>query len=80
MRGNVLREGLLFVAAGLALGLPAAIAAAQLVKSLLFGVSPLDPAALAAATLGLLAVAAAAAYLPAWRASRTDPMRALRHE
>ena len=64
----------------LAAGLAASLALLPLVRSQLFGVEPDDPATLIGATLLLLAVASAAAYLPARRASRTDPMMALRHE
>jgi ABC-type lipoprotein release transport system permease subunit len=49
-------------------------------KSLLFGLDPLDPTTLTLAILGLLLVAGAAAYLPARRAAHLDPMVALRHE
>ena len=68
------------VAAGAAVGLPAAWAAARAVRSILFGLTPADPAAIAAAVTALAAAALAAAYLPARRASRVDPLAALRHE
>jgi predicted permease len=76
----VLREALITVAIGVTLGLAAAFAAVQLIRSQLFGVEPHDPLALTGATLLLLTIACAAAYLPAHRASRIDPLRALRHE
>ena len=66
--------------AGLALGLPAALAAAHLFRGLLFGVSPVEPAALALAATCFCCVASLAAYLPARRAARTSPMTALRTE
>ncbi len=76
----VLRDALVMVAAGTAAGIPAALVLSKLVASLLFGVSPQDPATLAAAIVVLVAVAAAASWLPARRASTVDPMDALRYE
>jgi predicted permease len=78
--GAVLRETLLVAGIGVALGGPAALAAARLVERLLFGLAPSDPITLAAAALVLLAVAALAGYFPARRAARVDPVVALRHE
>jgi predicted permease len=76
----VLRDVLTMAIAGLAIGLPAALGASKLIESLLFGVKPGDPWALSAALAILLAAALAAGYLPAWRASKADPMLAVRHE
>ncbi|MGB0034826.1 MAG: ABC transporter permease [Candidatus Acidiferrales bacterium] len=76
----VLRESLLLVGVGVAIGLPAVIGAAKLISSLLFGLTPADPVALVLATLLMFAVAALAGYIPARRASRIDPMVALRYE
>lgn len=76
----VLREALWLVACGLVLGIPAAWAAGRLADSLLFGVTAADPYALAAAIAVLLMAALTAAFLPAYRASRVDPLTALRHE
>ena len=76
----VLRESVLVVACGLVLGLPAAFAATRFVASMLFGVKPYDTAAIAATVLILAAAGAAAGLVPAYRASRIDPMRALRYE
>ena len=76
--GLVLGQALRPVAAGLAAGLAAALALARLAAGLLFGVTAADPAAFAAATLLLAAVALAAVYLPARRASGLDPVAALR--
>ncbi len=76
----VLRDCLGMCAAGIALGLPLGWWLSRLVASLLFGVTPHDPAILAAAGCALLAVAAVAGYAPARRASRVDPMVALRYE
>ena len=75
---GVLREMAMPVAAGLALGLPAAIAVARLAESLLFGVTPRDPAPYAFSVLVLVATAALAAWAPARRAASIDPAEALR--
>jgi len=84
MRGNViwlvLREALALVGAGVVIGLLASFAATKTVSTLLFGLKPNDPLTIAVAMLLLLAVAALSAYLPARRASRVDPMAALREE
>jgi len=84
MRGAVVRGVLVDAAkiavAGLAVGVPLAISAAYLMRSLLFGVSPADVPSLAGACLALLSTAVAAAVLPAVRASRVDPIVALRYE
>jgi len=81
---SVMREGLLLVAAGVAVGVPAAFAAGRIASSqiagLLFGVRATDPATIALAAVLLAAVAAAAAFIPARRASRVDPLVALRNE
>jgi putative ABC transport system permease protein len=74
------REGLRLVAWGLGLGLLLALAAAQALRPLLFGVAPHDPATLLAVAALLAAVAALASLLPAWRAARVDPARALRRD
>jgi len=76
----VLREALALVGAGVVIGVLASLAATRTVSTLLFGLNPNDPLTIAAATLLLLAVAALAGYLPARRASRVDPMAALREE
>jgi len=65
---------------GLILGLAASGFATQLLRSMLYGTQPLDPSIFAAAATALLAVAALACLIPAWRASRIDPMQALRTE
>ena len=76
----ILREVLMLSTVGLAIGLPIALAASDVVKSFLFGMKPHDPLALSLAAVILLATAAMAGWGPAWRASRIDPMQALRQE
>lgn len=76
----VLREAFWQVGIGLALGIPAAIGAGHLIASQLFGVSPWDPLMLTEATLLLGLSALIAAVIPARRATRVDPMVALRYE
>ena len=76
----VLRESMLLVALGLAVGLPASWASAQLISNQLFGLRPSDPLTLLTAVTLLTLVAALAGYLPARRASRVDPLVALRYE
>ena len=76
----ILRESLLLVAIGVVIGVPTALGAAKLISSQLFGLSVIDPVALLTA-VGLLSLAAASAsYLPARKASRIDPLVALRYE
>ena len=74
----VVRQGLLTVVAGLAVGLAGAVAATRLLAGLLFGVKPLDPLTFGAVPAVLLVVALVACWLPARRATRVDPMAALR--
>jgi len=76
----VLRETLVLVAAGLAIGIPAALLLSRYVSTQLFGVKPTDVGAAVAALLILSLVAAAAGFLPARRASEIDPIKALRYE
>jgi predicted permease len=76
----VLRETLLLVLIGAAIGLPALIAASRVIRTQLFGLTAADPWTLVLATALMFAVAALAGYIPAHRASRTDPMVSLRHE
>ena len=78
--GMVLREGLALAALGAAAGVLGGVAATRLLRGLLFGVSALDPWTFAAVPALLIVVAVAAAYLPARRAARIDPMVALRNE
>jgi predicted permease len=76
----VLRDVALLAVAGVAVGLPSAMALAHVVSSQLYGLSPADPATLVAATVLLASVAVFAGYLPARRATIVDPVTALRHE
>ena len=80
IRGMVMREMLWILGIGLALGVPAALTLARYTQSQLYGVKPYDPIVVACAALALALTAVAAAYLPAYRASRVRPLRALRHE
>ena len=77
---SVLRESWMVVAIGSAVGLPAAIALSRLLETLLYGVSAWDARVAAGAVACMLVAATAAAALPAWRASRVEPLVALRHE
>ena len=76
----VLRRVLLLAAVGLAISMPAALSASRLVKSFLFETQPNDPGTLALAGVVLICAAILAGYAPARRASRIDPLAALRHE
>jgi putative ABC transport system permease protein len=77
---SVLRQTLILVAVGLAMGIPASLFLAKLVESLFFGVTPTDVPTQVYAASALAVVAFAASYLPARRAGRIDPMVALRYE
>jgi predicted permease len=76
----VLRETLLLVALGVAIGLPASMAATRFLQDYLFELKPTDPATIGAAAMILAAIAVLAGYLPARRAARVDPLTALRYE
>jgi len=78
VRNMVVRQGVLLAAGGGAIGLAIALALARVVTNLLFGVSATDPLTFASIPVVLLAVAVLATYVPAWRASRVDPVEALR--
>jgi predicted permease len=83
-RGDVLRlvmgEGLTLAGVGLAFGLPAALVLTRLISTLLFEISPRDPATFALVLAVLVTVAVGACVIPAWRAARVDPGIALRYE
>jgi predicted permease len=76
----VMREVLMLAAAGVAIGLVGAWAATRLIQAQLFGVAPTDLLTMAAAALGIVAVAALSGYLPARRATTIDPVQALHWE
>jgi ABC-type antimicrobial peptide transport system permease subunit len=74
----VVGQGMAVALAGASVGVAGALLLTRLMSSLLYGVTASDPATYAAVAAGLLAIAFAASFLPARRASRIDPMRALR--
>jgi len=76
----VLRETLVLGIAGAVAGLGLALAASNLVESLLFGVKPTDPLVIGLSIVAMISVALFAGYLPARRATRIDPLQALRYE
>lgn len=76
----VMRQTVLLVVAGVAIGIPVALASSRWAASMLYGIEPSDPATLLAAVLLLITVAVFAGFLPARRATKVDPMVALRHE
>jgi ABC-type antimicrobial peptide transport system permease subunit len=78
--GLVVGQGLRFVGTGLVLGLAGAVLVTRVLRSLLYGVTPTDPVAIAGAGLGLVVVALLAAAIPARRAATVAPMEALRYE
>jgi ABC-type antimicrobial peptide transport system permease subunit len=77
---QVLRRGLGLVGIGSILGIGAAVLLTRWLSSLLYGVDAADPQALAAAVMALVVVGSVAAFIPARRASRTDPVLVLRQE
>jgi ABC-type antimicrobial peptide transport system permease subunit len=80
VRWLVMREVLLLVAVGVAICVPSALLSSRLVASMLFGLQGNDLFTLLTAVLVMLSIAALASYLPARRASRIDPVVALRYE
>ena len=74
----ILRESLLLVIVGVVVGLPIIFAVTRLASSLLFGLTPTDPVSLSLSALLMLVVALVAGYLPSRRATRVDPLIALR--
>jgi putative ABC transport system permease protein len=77
---HVLGQGLRTVIAGIVVGLVLAIASGRFIAALLYGVAPSDPATMVIVAVTLVAIGALAALVPAWRASRADPLQALRAE
>jgi ABC-type antimicrobial peptide transport system permease subunit len=80
VRWMVLRQALVLVLVGVAIGIPVAAAATHLIASMLFGLTTTDPVSIAGAIVGMLATAALAAWIPARRATQVDPLVALRYE
>ena len=78
--GLVLREGLKLIVIGLVIGTCVAIAFGRVLRAFLFGVEPADPATFVAMSIFFTAVALLACYIPARRATKVDPMNALRYE
>jgi ABC-type antimicrobial peptide transport system permease subunit len=76
----ILRESVILSAVGVALGLPLAFAGARLLRSFLFDLAPADPVSFLVAVLATCAVVLAASAIPARRATRVDPLIALRYE
>jgi putative ABC transport system permease protein len=76
----VLRQGMKLVLIGITIGLPASLAAARLLDSMLVGLSAIDVLAIAVVTALLTGVTLVACYLPARRATRVDPLETLRYE
>jgi putative ABC transport system permease protein len=76
--GLVLRRGLVLVACGLGVGIPGSLALTHLLSDFLFGVTPTDPTTFVVVSIFLGAIATLAAYIPALRATRIDPIIALR--
>ena len=78
--GLVIRQGLSMTLLGTVVGVAGAIALSRFIQGLLFGVTATDPITFVVVISMLLAVAAIACYVPAWRATRVDPTQALRAE
>jgi predicted permease len=80
LTGLFVRQGLMLAGVGVAIGVGVSLATMQLMRTLLFNVSPMDPATYIASTIGIVAIAWAACYVPSRRAAAVDPVQALRAE
>jgi putative ABC transport system permease protein len=78
--GMVIRQALGLAMTGIAVGMTGAYAAARTIATLLYGVKPIDPATFAGVGLVILAATLTASCIPAWRATKVDPMVALHYE
>jgi len=76
----VMKHGMILVFAGAVVGVAVSVAVSRLISGLLFGISPTNVITFAIAAIGLIAVALLACYIPARRATRVDPLVALRYE
>jgi ABC-type antimicrobial peptide transport system permease subunit len=77
---RILREALTLAAIGVAIGIPVALALVCLIRGVFYGIAPYDPLTMIGAVALMVAVAALAAWMPARRAAKVDPMEALRYE
>jgi len=76
----ILREALTLAGIGVAIGLPIALALVHVIRAVFYGIEPHDPLTTTGAAVIMIAVAALAAWIPARRAAKVDPMEALRYE
>ena len=76
----ILREALVLAVMGVVIGLPVALALVRVIGTFLYGIEPHDPLTMIGAAVLMIAIAALAAWIPARRAARIDPMEALRYE